>query len=498
LSNLFKGNNLYPGAFALFLVLLAFCSADTRRSKIFRLWGVMTLIALLLALGQWSPLYVILVKLTHFYSFRIPAKFLGFFCFGIAMMSATGFQALWQGKATQDVVKKAFYAYLSVLAIFVAVVVAVELFFTAGRDVAMKLGRSFVMRFIYAHPGHPHSLDTYLSGVTSCMDSSLKCLSVSDPANLMSIVASGLCVALLVLFLEKKVLTRSLLVAGVIFLVADLYAASYLDIKLEFATYQKALAPTPALQILKSERSAGRLGRIYGFRSPDQRLPLTPSQNMLYGIEDIGAYSPLVSQRYYQTIGLFGNINDSNFAVTPTPAFVLQRLPVLSFLNVSHILSAGKLTSPDLSLVFKDAGTGVYLYSINRKHWETYFISAVKIEENWGNLKADFLKEGFDPAKTLLIEKSAFPWKNHSGLTTPVKNPEGTAFIHSVIREPGHLAWDISVAGNGFFVSSDLYDLGWKATVNGKPATILPAFGLFRAVEIENPGTYRIEMEYRP
>jgi len=57
------------------------CPLFTRYAaeQTFRLWGIMTLIALLLTLGQWSPLYVILVKLTRFYAFRFPAKFLGFF-----------------------------------------------------------------------------------------------------------------------------------------------------------------------------------------------------------------------------------------------------------------------------------------------------------------------------------------------------------------------------------------------------------------------------------
>lgn len=378
------------------------------------------------------------------------------------------------------------------------VVAATGLFFTVGRNAALKLGDLFVARFIYSNPGHPHSLDHYLAIVKTYPDQILKFLSWDDPANICAAVMVIFCVVLIGAFLQKTMITRSLLGIGILFLAVDLYAASFLDIKGDLSTYQWALAPSPIVNVLKQEKAAGRLGRIYGFRSPDQRLPLTPSQNMLYGIEDIGAYSPLVTSRYYQAIGLFGNINDSNFAVTPTPAFVVQRLPILDFLNVSHILSAEKLTHPDLHLIFVDSHAGVFLYANSGKHDTAHFISSVKIEADWEALKADFLKEGFDPARTLLIERSEFVKTDRSGLTSSVEDPGVSAVIRSVAQAPERLVWNISVSEKGFFVLSDLYDRGWSATVNGKPSMILPAFGLFRAVEIEKPGAYRIEMQYRP
>ncbi|MEI7752476.1 MAG: hypothetical protein WCJ71_10365, partial [Candidatus Omnitrophota bacterium] len=151
---IFKGN-LYSGLFSLFLMLLTFCSPEIRKNKTFRIWCVMTLLAYLLALGQWSPLYVALIKLTHFYSFRVPAKFLGFSCFGLAMLSAIGFQALWQGQTTQAVVKRAFHTFFLILAAFWGFMAFANGFLTTGRALALKLGELFVMRFIYAKPGHP-------------------------------------------------------------------------------------------------------------------------------------------------------------------------------------------------------------------------------------------------------------------------------------------------------------------------------------------------------
>ena len=74
----FRGNSIYGGIFSILLVLYAIFSKKERGTTLFRLWVVIGLISLLLALGEWSPLYVGIVKVTKFYSFRTPMKFLVF------------------------------------------------------------------------------------------------------------------------------------------------------------------------------------------------------------------------------------------------------------------------------------------------------------------------------------------------------------------------------------------------------------------------------------
>jgi hypothetical protein len=494
LAILSTGSNLYAGYLTLVLVLVAFLSQDVRQKPLFRLWVAVALFALLMAFGQWSPLYVAFVKLTRFYSFRVPAKFLGFFCFGLAMLGASGFQVLWEGRSSQTVVKKVFRALIWILAVYAALMASANVFLTWGRDMALKLGEGFVMRFVYAQPGHPHSLESYLATVKAYPDQILKILSWDDPANICAVIMAIVCIRLVWVFRQKKMITKILLGVAVVFLVADLYAASFQDEQLDFMLYDKVRVSSPVLKILEQEKAYGRLGRIYGFRSPNERLPLNPSQNMLYGIGDIGAYSPLVESHYYQTLGFWGNINDSNFAVTPTPAFVIQRLPVLNFLNVSHILSDERLQHPDLELVFSDPQSHVFLYANHGKHRAAHFITSAKIMEDWASLKTEFLKEGFDPAKTLLIEKKelgAVPIASDGSQDHPWT-------LRSLWQEADRSQWDLECSSPGFFVLSDLYYPGWKATVNGRPVKILPAFGLFRAIELRNPGTYRIEMEYHP
>ena len=496
LSLILRGNNLYAGSFALFLVLFAFSSPDTRKSQILRIWVTMTLLALLLALGRWSPLYVLLIKLTKFYSFRVPAKFVGFICFGLAMLSAVGFQALWQGRSTQAMVKKAFHAYLAIVAIFVALMVSANLFLTMGRNMALKVGEFFIMRYIYAKPGHPHSLETYLEGVRNYPGQVLKYLSFSDPVNIWMFVMSGFCVILLIAFLRKKIITRSLLGVGIFFLVVDLYAASFLDIQLDLAPYKTVLEPSPFFRILDQERSVGRLGRVYGFRSAVKRLPLVPSQNMLYGIEDIGAYSPFVSKRYNESIGLLGNVNDSNYQQFPPANFILQRLPLLGFLNVSHVLSSERLEHADLKLLGLDSRFGSYLYENGGTHQPAYFISHLEIAQDWDALCARLMSPYFDPKETLLLEKGELQ------KITKSSGSEAQAGLGATIRLQSHQedfeVWQIETAQAGFFVVPETFYAGWTATVNGQPVPILNADGLFRAIRIDGPGSYKVQFRYKP
>ncbi len=495
LSLIFRSNNLYSGTFALFLMLFAISSPDIRKRKTFRIWGVMALLTLLLALGRWSPLYVVLIKLAKFYSFRFPAKFIGFVCFSFAMLSAIGVQALWQGRWTQAVVKNAFYAYLAIIGVFITLMLFGSWFFTTGKDIAMKLGTFYVMRYVYTKPGHPHSLETYLERVKNYPDYALKYISLSDSANFWMIVISCFCVVLLTAFLWKKLTARSFLKIGIFFLITDLYAASYLDIQLDLAPYQKVLKPSPLLKILEAEGASGRLARIYGFPSVDKRLPFTPSQNMLYGIEDVGAYSPLVSKRYHESIGLLGNVNDSNYLRFPSLDFALQRLSLLGFLNVSHVLSAKPIKHPDLKLAGQDDQLRCYLYENMGAHRLAYFFSRVEITQEWADLRKKLMAPFFDPKEILFLEKEDIekiaPFSQGIGM-----KPVTTYSLEK--RREDFEEWKLEVNQAGFFVVSEMFFPGWTATVNGLPVPILRAHGLFRAIRIDGQGRYRIRFQYNP
>ena len=405
------------------------------------------------------------------------------------------FRSLWQGQTTQAVVKRAFHTFFLILAAFWGFMAFANGFLTTGREFALKLGELFVMRFIYAKPGHPHSLETYLEGVRNYPDYALTFFSFREPINIWMMTMSLVCLTLVLFFLRKKTVSKFLLGFGLIVLMSDLYVPTYWSMKPNFATYEAALAPTPTLTILGQEKEAGEVGRVYGFRSAGQGLPWAPSQSMLYGVEDIGAYSPLVSTRYNESIGLLGSVNDSNSQQFPPQDFVLKRLPLLGFLNVSHILSSEPIEHADLKLLGQDGRQGSYLYKIDGFHQPAYFVSQVEIAQDWNDLKSKLMAPQFDPKKTLLLENGEL------GKIKPFDvagRTDEAATIKLQTRQNDLEEWQVEAPQAGFLVISETFYPGWEAAVNGRPAPILKANGLFRAIRIDGPGRYTVQFRYKP
>jgi len=56
---------------------------------------------------------------------------------------------------------------------------------------------------------------------------------------------------------------------------------------------------------------------------------------------------------------------------------------------------------------------------------------------------------------------------------------------------------EASLPSEGFLVLRDSYDVSWRATVDGQPAEMVRANGLYRAVRLR-PGRHEIRFRYRP
>ena len=89
-------------------------------------------------------------------------------------------------------------------------------------------------------------------------------------------------------------------------------------------------------------------------------------------------------------------------------------------------------------------------------------------------------------------------------LVTHVPNASGTpgpgkaASARVVHDTPNHVVLDATAdTGGGYLVLLDSFAAGWRAQVDGVPAEMVQANGLFRALRLV-PGRHRIEMTYRP
>jgi hypothetical protein len=498
LQGLFRGNCLYSGILSLYFVFAAYFVSRTDLRRQVWLWTVMTVTALFLALGQWSPLYVALIKVSHFYSFRVPAKFLIFICFGFAVLVGLGVHA-WQEELvkTKDRLGSLNRSYLFFAGGMLAIWGAVYLAVTAGRPMLIRIGEWVVGRFIFGKTGHPRSLEDYLATVNSLADYAQGILSPKNPWQLWALVL--ILTSILWVLLQRRILKNPrgivgcLSVAGVV-LFADLYVFSAEDIKRDFDSYANVMKSNAVVLKLREEKAAGRLGRVYGFRRQGESLPIVPSVNMFYGIEDIGGYSPFVMSRYFETVGQFGNVNDSNRMVSPEPGFVLARLPLLRALGVSHILSTQALAHPDLELQVRDGESGSYLYRDRGLHDRGYFVSGDVRFGAWPSIRDALLAPGFDPVKTLWFEEAV---KTETNTMKPGAGAKAIR-IERTRHEEGREVWALETTGPGYFVVSNTMYPGWRATLNGSEVPIFRAYGIFQAVFVPLAGKHRVEFIYQP
>jgi uncharacterized membrane protein YfhO len=94
---------------------------------------------------------------------------------------------------------------------------------------------------------------------------------------------------------------------------------------------------------------------------------------------------------------------------------------------------------------------------------------------------------GFDPATTVILE---------GGQPLQVQ-AAAEAAVQVVRHAPDVVEIEVDSPAEGFLVLSDPYYPGWRATVDGDPATILRADYAFRALAVP-AGPHRVTMAFRP
>jgi hypothetical protein len=92
----------------------------------------------------------------------------------------------------------------------------------------------------------------------------------------------------------------------------------------------------------------------------------------------------------------------------------------------------------------------------------------------------------FDPTREVLLEQGE-----------ALASDEFSGSVAIVTLLPDRLVADVQLSQPGYLVTTDGYDPGWKASVDGRPASLLRANVAFRAVPVP-AGTHRMEQVYRP
>lgn len=446
----------FVGILPLLLAILALVRKGWRRPLVL-FFAVLSLIAMVLALGNYTPIYPLLFRyVPGFGLFQAPARLMIGYALGMAVLAGIGAQMAGDLRITPRL--------RTVL------------------NVAVLTGLGMAIGGVFAALALP--------GIRSSFSTGMIRLGVTVA------LAAGLLLAL------RSRLERShwqMLAAALIAI--DLLAFGWgLAPGTSPAIYR---APVATGQFLQSQ-PPGRVAVVYPYAQevyeryvslrsfgPDDpaylqglRESLLPNLNAPLHLPGVGNYDPL-------TIGLYRDLWDriaANRDGPPEATVEGEGRAALNLLGARYLVSGDDLPLP----IINDAGPRIYL---NEAALPAAFIvfRARVVEDEQARLDT-LLDPDFDPRTEVLLSRlpdNALPQEGAGQV-------QGTQPEPAIERTgPGQVLVRVSTAQPGYLVLTDTFYPGWQATVDGEPAEILPADHAFRAVGL-GAGEHTVVFSYTP
>lgn len=214
--------------------------------------------------------------------------------------------------------------------------------------------------------------------------------------------------------------------------------------------------------------------RFEDYRPPenfsDLGVSLLPNFNLLDGIASANNFDPLLIDRYAHWMD---HLETLNFE---------QRRHWLSMMGVGIV---ERIKDDQLSGV-----TFLPLENAGRFRWASCVRYAQDQEEAWRLLNERIAAPGEIPPQSPLILEAEFETRHDC-------RAEGRARLLLLEETANSVTVQVETASAGWLVLADSWYPGWRAVVDGKPAAVMPADYLFRAVYVPD-GTPVVKFIYRP
>ena len=215
--------------------------------------------------------------------------------------------------------------------------------------------------------------------------------------------------------------------------------------------------PTGAVQFLQ-EHTAGKPMRI----ASGGLLPGGNNAAMVFGLEDITGNTPL-------------QLADMAAFSAEMPAWRLWQL-----LNVRFVADTRDIDSAGLVRRFE--ADGVKIFEVTDPFPRVWLVHSVVLGNDWHTLAAD----DFDLKTTALVATDV-----------PVVDAGAPDSVTVAGADAGFLALDVSAGAAGLLVVSEIWDAGWRATVDGQPVSLIRADGVLLGVPL-SAGAHTVTLHYRP
>ncbi len=149
-------------------------------------------------------------------------------------------------------------------------------------------------------------------------------------------------------------------------------------------------------------------------------------------------------------------------------------------LNVRYVLDTRDIDSAGLARRFE--ADGVKVFEVTDPFPRAWLAHRLVRGDDWRALAED----SFDLKTTALVAKPV-----------AVAETDAADSVTVTGAKAGFLALDVSAGGDGLLVVSEIWDAGWRATVDGQPAPIIRADGVLLGVPV-SAGTHAVTLRYQP
>lgn len=478
---------LYMGVISIFFFILGVMVLIRKKDFIF---PFLALIAMLLALGMFSPLYVGIVKILKFYAFRVPMKFLMFFGFFFSIITAYGVNSIKEpGEETKRRLRTATAWFTSLAAasvgVFLTMAVALRGFYAA----VYGIGSHLIEKYIYAQPGHPYSLERYLEKLESFLSGAKELIDPVNPNFIIPFVVIIISLLLIYAFRRGILSVKVFLALALILVVTDLHTYT-LDPSFEnlrdYESYDTYFKEPEVAKFLKEN---GEKYRIFTFSDNVSGLPLVANHNMVFDIDSANVYSPLVLKRYYRFFGEMGGINDSSGTAPTSKKYLYSHLHQLGMMNVKYILTDEELKDGALKKVYEENGLRIYKNAFHMpRYWIVERTREIKEDEE---LFASVQSPDFDPARTAYLEGPLSKYYGKPGKAN-------RSSLEVISEKESEILLKVTAKEDSVLVLSQTHYPGWMARVDdGEETPLVRVNYLISGVPVAG-GEHTVRIYYKP
>ncbi len=464
--------NAYVGVLPLALALAVTWQAIRLRSIPHRSHILFLALMAILSLGTAVRLPVLnAINYLPLFEVSAPGRLRMVYALAVSLLAGMSLDRIRTGDriTLRLVVRGLAYLALANLALVACAYIGLAL----GRGAVTDLGRGFIDAN-WGTPYYSKPLEHYYALLETRLDQTLARLCPGNVLTYLPVLVAVIWFALY--WLERR--TSRVHIWSWVAMSLTTADAFFLGAGFNPTIARQELFPTPgAIRFLQQDSSVYRICAT--------GLILYPNASMIYGLDDVRGYEPVVPARYVALIDRL----EGHYRLRTNSLFANVDEPLLDLLNVRYVLSDQPL-SGRWELVYQGEGS-VRVYRSREALPRAFVVYRAKVVDNAAQSLNRTTDHSFDFRRSVILEEQPFDGEGWGG------EPTDPPIADIVGYEPDRVTVQVETSVSGLLVLTDSYMRGWRASVDGDRVHLYAADHAFRAVEVP-AGRHQVVFSYEP